>query len=828
MPPLETQPLPQRQEHGRPNDLLISRSPAIDPSAISPVLADIATPGVVAEIDAEAAVRMGAFEEFAHRHADAWDANMDISPLDPGGAAAEPGRDRQDADSRAYARQVSDLIAQQLEQGVAAWLQSSAAAAQQLPRNGRSAQPYSGINALWLAAVSTERGFEDPRWLTSTEAQLAGGQVRQGELGARIDYWTWRENLAPQADLGQPMTAADGTQPFVTVEYERPQLFQACVFNAEQIDGMPPLDRLGEDFESAPAIPPALTMGRIRYGNAALQADSMRDARFPAGSKAAARRDLTDTLARFFLGDPASVEAPDLNASTIEKWARALRADPEEIFRVAAEAQTAATLIMQSQLKLDQTEEFSPTPIAGDLAMADGDEKTASVDFQVPELVGQTAPQQTSTERVYLAVPFGQKDDAKALGAQWDSITKAWYAPPGAALGDYARLMPTDVVRMAPDAIQNVQDSFGEALRAAGLQLAGAPIMDGKLHRVRVEGNSGSGRDGAYVGHLDGQPSGFIQNHKTGLKTNWTASHSPLTSVDRAAIAAGIVARRLARDREMENQHKLAAENAARIWDAAAPCESHPYLTRKAIQPHGIRVATAETIQIADTLYRSETGERDHNFRAGDLIVPAYGSNGDLATFQAIRANGRKGFAKGGRLVGASYVIGDTQSPGSILVAEGFATAATLHELTGQPVAVAFSSGNLRPVAEVLRLRFPERAIGIAGDNDHHAPRTLDYAGKPKPNIGVKKAIEACKAIAGFPVLPRFPASSDGSDWNDHAKEQGKDATASRLNTVITRGEWRKLGAAQARGAHDEAVKKELATEKASSQTLRAKLAISR
>lgn len=31
--------------------------------------------------------------------------------------------------------------------------------------------------------------------------------------------------------------------------------------------------------------------------------------------------------------------------------------------------------------------------------------------------------------KVYLNVPFAQKDAAKALGARWDAIVKKWYVP---------------------------------------------------------------------------------------------------------------------------------------------------------------------------------------------------------------------------------------------------------------------------------------------------------------------------------------------------------------------------------------------------------------
>ncbi|WP_333878665.1 DUF5710 domain-containing protein [Methylobacter sp.] len=32
--------------------------------------------------------------------------------------------------------------------------------------------------------------------------------------------------------------------------------------------------------------------------------------------------------------------------------------------------------------------------------------------------------------KIYLNVPFAQKDEAKALGARWDAVQKKWFVPP--------------------------------------------------------------------------------------------------------------------------------------------------------------------------------------------------------------------------------------------------------------------------------------------------------------------------------------------------------------------------------------------------------------
>ena len=62
--------------------------------------------------------------------------------------------------------------------------------------------------------------------------------------------------------------------------------------------------------------------------------------------------------------------------------------------------------------------------------------------------------------------------------------------------------------------ITDVSSKFKVALNSAGLEVD-TPIMDGILRRVRVYGDKGAQKSGAYVGYLDDTPAGFIQNFKS-------------------------------------------------------------------------------------------------------------------------------------------------------------------------------------------------------------------------------------------------------------------------------------------------------------------------
>jgi len=154
-------------------------------------------------------------------------------------------------------------------------------------------------------------------------------------------------------------------------------------------------------------------------------------------------------------------------------------------------------------------------------------------------------------------------------------------------------------------------------------------------------------------------------------------------------------------------------------------------------------------------------------------------------------------------------VVGDLAQQGSMLSAEGYATAATLHELTGRTAIVAFNAGNLMPVARTYRQLFPEREIYIAGDNDHR------HEAEGRRNVGREKAEQAAVAIEGFALLPNFPANDLGSDWNDLTRAQGTDTARQQLAGVMAVAEREQAVRAMAMArandrGHDRAAEVEL------------------
>jgi putative DNA primase/helicase len=122
--------------------------------------------------------------------------------------------------------------------------------------------------------------------------------------------------------------------------------------------------------------------------------------------------------------------------------------------------------------------------------------------------------------------------------------------------------------------------------------------------------------------------------------------------------------------------------------------------------------------------------------------------------------DGTKRFLRGGRVSGGYHLIDDETRRPEILIAEGFATGASLHEETGAAVYVAFNGVNLLPVARYVRALQPTGEIIVAADNDAWTPG----------NPGLTKGRAAAVAIGAKLLVPDFRGlvlSGRPTDFND-------------------------------------------------------------
>ncbi|HGC8067035.1 TPA: zincin-like metallopeptidase domain-containing protein [Yersinia enterocolitica] len=420
-------------------------------------------------------------------------------------------------------------------------------------------------------------------------------------------------------------------------------------------------------------------------------------------------------------------------------------------------------------------------------------------------------PENPMPSRTYLAVPYAEKNEAKAQGAKWDKEAKAWYAEAGvdvatSGLARWSLDKPGVVKAKEPE---SPETQFLQALKDAGLDIDAAkdgkahPVDDGKMHRVPTTGEKGGGTSGAYAYHKTGTtPGGFIQNYKTGEVVHWKpeGKTEQLTAEQRAQQATEAAKQRQERNTERAAEHGATATAAQALWsEAPAATGDNAYCKAKGItNPVGLRVvpssvspeAAALGIKIAQTAKEAkelrEADPKNRVFKAGDLLIPGNDTDGKLWTLQSVNPY-FKSLMKGGRKAGLFTVAGDStkfldqNKDTPLVLAEGYATGDTVSRLMGgQPVIVAFDSGNLDAVAGQLRERNPGRPLLIAADNDHNAPKTLDAKGNPKVNVGLVKAKEAAEKHGGGVMVPKFKDGDKGSDWNDLAASNG-DESARRM-----------------------------------------------
>lgn len=274
-------------------------------------------------------------------------------------------------------------------------------------------------------------------------------------------------------------------------------------------------------------------------------------------------------------------------------------------------------------------------------------------------------------------------------------------------------------------------EGFIAALRSTGL-LVQSVVTDGRLRRVRAEGDGSGQRSGWYVLHAGPPMAGAYGNWKTGASEQWRDGDvGRLSASERAQLQAAM--QRAQRQQQADRAHRQGAarQQAVARWQRAhAACEQHPYLAGKGVGTHGLRQAD------------------------GLLLVPMRDGDGRLWSLQTIASDGSKRFQTGGRKRGLYYAIG-RQVTDVVCIAEGYATAASIHEATGYPTAVAFDAGNLEPVARELRGKFPQALIVVCADDD--AATALRRGINP----GLANAQRAAQAVGGVVALP--PRLTDGA-----------------------------------------------------------------
>jgi len=237
-----------------------------------------------------------------------------------------------------------------------------------------------------------------------------------------------------------------------------------------------------------------------------------------------------------------------------------------------------------------------------------------------------------------------------------------------------------------------------------------------------------------------------VKPSEAAQKVNAVTGNLPPVAPEEAAAA----------EAETGAGRKSAVTLAAKLMEKTRTATGNAYLTRKGFPAH-------ECLTLTVT---HKTG--GVTYCAGDLVVPLYDESGALVNLQLINADGIKRTLKGGAVKGCCHTLdGKKQGGKRLWIAEGYATALTVHHLTGETVMVALSSVNLLSLASLARQKYPACQIILAADRD------LNGDGQTK----AAAAAEACDGTVALP--PVF------GDWNDAFIRQGGDATRRAIYDAI-------------------------------------------
>lgn len=252
-----------------------------------------------------------------------------------------------------------------------------------------------------------------------------------------------------------------------------------------------------------------------------------------------------------------------------------------------------------------------------------------------------------------------------------------------------------------------------------------AIVFDGKIHRYHDPDHDKHGEQNGWFKGCDngnGSFGGTVGHWRLGRKKNWTSrDRREFSPAEKAAYAKQLQEARQREEQERQRFQERVSQKAETLWKQARQADySHPYLVRKGVKPHGIR-------QLAQS-----------------LVVPLRDSAGVLWSLQFIdfvAPNGSsKRFLSGGRATGCYWSVGPAPVD-VLLISEGAATACTLFEATGYPVAAAMNAGNMKAVALALREKFPKIRLLLCADADP---------------VGREKAQAAADAAGGTMIEPDF------------------------------------------------------------------------
>jgi antirestriction protein ArdC len=294
--------------------------------------------------------------------------------------------------------QVAEKLIKQIEEGTAPW-QKPWEAGNHLPFNASTGSRYKGGNSLWLSMQDRS----DPRWLTYKQAQDTNAQVKKGEKGVQIEFWKFQDEKAKRDDSGNLVKDSEGKTIMQSYKLSQPKVFTATVFNAEQIEGLPELEKREITWNPSERAEKIIENSGVpinhKPGNKAFYRPSSHEITMPfkeqfptqeayygtllhelghsTGNKDLLNRDLSGSfgsssyaieeirveLASHTISQEIGIPPEtSRNAAYIASWVKALKDDPREIFRAAKDAEKITEYVLNLEREKAKSIDQSSQP----------------------------------------------------------------------------------------------------------------------------------------------------------------------------------------------------------------------------------------------------------------------------------------------------------------------------------------------------------------------------------------------------------------------------------------------------------------------------------
>jgi len=346
--------------------------------------------------------------------------------------------------------QIANKLIAALEAGTSPFQKpwkSTDAPAFTIPVNPTTNKNYRGMNSLWLSM----QGFTDPRWMTLKQADFAGYTVKEGAKATLINFVKTHNIEAMRDPDGNKIKDDSGKTLTRKTELDKATITKAWVFNAEQINKIPPLSEYLKD-KQVPGIWDVVERAEnllkeskadINYGGNEAYYSKVKDliqlpqrnqfdseTKFYAvalhelghwtghenrlkrpmegryGSQDYAREELRAEIASLMLGSELQIGHNfGQHAAYVNSWVKILKDEPFELFRASADAQKIFDFIMGFEQKIDLKQDVKAAE-----ALAEGDlVPYNNTEYKVLEKKGKsvTVEDQITKEKIRLQPNYG-------------------------------------------------------------------------------------------------------------------------------------------------------------------------------------------------------------------------------------------------------------------------------------------------------------------------------------------------------------------------------------------------------------------------------------